>query len=132
MAIKVRLKGDTVTVHPMVHPMNKGNRPVQWGRHENSDAFTFDDPPITFVDPEAPFTGITASGDSASGTDDNSASIDTDYGYRVHLIDADGNRITYPANGGRMQSGGGTQAEDAPLAGNRTIQSDPVIRNRPT
>src|SRR3546814_12051352 len=50
MAIKVRLNGSTVTVHPMVHPVNKGNRPVEWGPHENSDTFTFATPPITFDD----------------------------------------------------------------------------------
>lgn len=129
MAIKVKLKGNTVTVHPPVHAVNRGNRPVDWGPHENSDAFTFDDPPITFDDPDAPFSGITASGDTASGTDDNGATADTDYGYRVHLIDADGNRITYPANGSTARN---TQLANARQGGDGLLQSDPVIRNRPT
>ncbi|MCJ0825811.1 hypothetical protein MQC88_07555 [Luteimonas sp. 50] len=132
MAIKVRLRGDTVTVHPAVHAMNRGKRPVEWRPHENSDTFTFDDPPITFDDPGAPFTGITASGDSASGTDDNSATADTDYGYHVHLIDADGNHITYPAKGGTMPAGRSTQVANARQGGDGLLQSDPVIRNRPT
>lgn len=126
MAIKVKLKGSTVTVHPMVHPMNRGNRPVQWSPHENSDTFTFDDPPITFDDPDAPISGITASGDSASGTDDNSASADTDYGYHLHLIDATGNRITFPPTGSRTNPEQTTQTE------NMMLKGDPVIRNRPT
>lgn len=129
MAIKVKLNGSTVTVHPMVHPVNKGNRPVEWGPHENSDTFTFADPPITFDDPEAPFTGITASGDSASGTDDNSATADTDYGYHVHLIDAHGNHITYPASGSTTRS---TQVASARQVEDSSLLSDPVIRNRPT
>jgi hypothetical protein len=132
MTIKVKLKGSTVTVHPMVHPVDKGNRPVQWGPHENSDSFTFDDPPITFDDPEAPISGITASGDSASGTDANNASADTDYGYQVHLIDADGNRITFPSTGGRTRPGQATQTGDTMQAESMLLQSDPVIRNRPT
>jgi hypothetical protein len=125
MAIKVKLNGSTVTVHPMVHPVDKGNRPVQWGPHENSDTFTFDDP-------EAPISGITASGDSASGTDDNSASADTDYGYHVHLIDAAGNRITFPPTGSRMRAAPTTQTANTMQAESRLLQSDPVIRNRPT
>jgi hypothetical protein len=132
MAIKVKLNGSTVTVHPMVHPVDKGNRPVQWGPHENSDTFTFDDPPITFDDPEAPISGITASGDSASGTDDNRASADTDYGYHVHLIDAAGNRITFPPTGSRMRAAPTTQTANTMQAESRLLQSDPVIRNRPT
>lgn len=126
MAIKVKLNGSTVTVHPMVHPVNKGNRPVRWGPHENSDSFTFDDPPITFDDPDAPISDITASGDSASGTDDNSAGVDTDYGYRVHLIDAAGNRITYPSSDSSRQTQQTVEAESM------LFQRDPVIRNRPT
>jgi hypothetical protein len=132
MAIKVKLNGSTVTVHPMVHHVDKGNRPVQWGPHENSDTFTFDDPPITFDDPDAPISDITATGDSASGTDDNSASADTDYGYHVHLIDAGGNHITFPPTGSRMRAGRTTQTGTAMQAESMMVQGDPVIRNRPT
>ena len=132
MAIKVKLKGSTVTVHPMVHPVDKGNRPVQWGPHENSDTFTFDDPPITFDDPDAPISGLTASGDSASGTDDNSVSTDTDYAYHLHLIDADGNRITFPPTGNRMRPGQTTQTGNTMQTESMKLQGDPVIKNRPT
>lgn len=132
MAIKVKLNGSTVTVHPMVHAVDQGHRPVQWGPHENSDTFTFADPPVTFDDPDAPISGITASGDNASGTDDNSASADTDYAYHVHLIDAAGNRITFPPAGSRMGAGRTTQTPNAMQAESTQLLSDPVIRNRPT
>ena len=132
MAIKVKLNGSTVTVHPMVHPVDKGNRPVQWGPHENSDTFTFADPPITFDDPDAPISDITASGDSASGTDDNSASTDTDYGRDYSLIDAAGNHITFPPTGSRMKAGRTTQTANTMQTESMMLQDDPVIRNRPT
>jgi hypothetical protein len=131
MTIKVKLSGNTVTVHPMVHPVDKGNRPVQWGPHENSDTFTFDDPPITFDDPNAPISGITASGDNASGTDANTTTTDTDYGYHVHLIDAAGNHITFPSTGDATR-GNAARKRDAMQAESRMVAGDPVIRNRPT
>lgn len=132
MAIKVKLNGSTVTVHPMKQPMDKGNRPVAWGPHDDSDAFTFDQPPITFDDPEAPISDITASGDSASGTDYNDTSVDIEYSYHLHLIDASGNRITFPPEGSRMGPGRTTQSANTMQAGSTSLQSDPVIRNRPT
>lgn len=131
MTIKVKLSGSTVTVHPMVHPVDKGNRSVQWGPHENSDTFTFDDPPITFDDPNAPISGITASGDNASGTDTNATTTDIDYGYHVHLIDASGNHITFPSSGDTTR-GSAAQKRDAMQAESMMVAGDPVIRNRPT
>ena len=115
MTIKVKLTGNTVSVHPMDYPVNNGNHTVQWGPHEHSDTFTFADTPISFDDPAAPIGDLSASGDTASGTDDNTnnGGQDTDYGYHLHLIDANGNPITWP-----------------PLE-NKMMTNDPMIRNRP-
>jgi hypothetical protein len=132
MTIKVKLNGNTVTVHPDIHAVNKGSRPLEWGPHENSDTFTFDDPPITFYDPNAPISGITATGDSASGTDNNTSTTDTDYGYQVHLIDAAGNHITFPATDGTTRGERATQKRNTMQAESMMAENDPVIRNRPS
>ena len=50
----------------------------------------------------------------------------------MHLIDAEGNPIDYPADSGTMQSGRRTQVADVRQGGDGSLQSDPVIRNRPT
>lgn len=115
MTIKVKLTGTAVSVHPMNYPVNNGNHTVNWGPHQDTDTFTFDDPAITFDDANAPISGVTASGDTASGTDanGNNGSQDADYTYHVHLIDAGGNKITYPTTSPK------------------TTDGDPTIKNRP-
>lgn len=113
MTIKVKLSGSTVTVHPMSQGVGKGVNQLDWGPHENSDTFTFDTPAISFDDSGAPISGISFSGNTASATDNNanSGSTDQDYTYRVHLIDASGNKITYPSTD--------------------TMTTDPTIKNKP-
>ncbi len=99
MAIKVKLKGSTVTIHPDTFDVNYGNgKTVEWKPKDDSDSYDFDDPAITFDDSAAPISVGTPSGDEVSATDNNqnTSGQDVSYTYHVHLIDANGNKITYP------------------------------------
>ena len=129
MQITIRLKGTTVSVNPIAPTLTgHGNQTLQWQAQDDSDQFDFDTPPITF-DTTAPITGISASGDSASATDD--VSTQGDYTYRVHLIDAQGNHITWPPTG---QAGMRSRSPMNALADSAMGvmgSTDPTIKNRP-
>jgi len=121
MQIQIKLKGTTVTVNPLTPEINgQGNQSLQWQAHDNSDQFDFDDPPITFQQ-NAPITGISGSGNTASATDNVTQSAD--YTYQVHLIDSQGNHITYPS------SSTDSTTQSKMMLGTGT---DPTIKNRPT
>lgn len=128
MQITIRLKGTSVSVSPMEPILNgQGNQTLQWQAKDDSDQFDFDTPPITF-DTSAPISGISASGNTASATDD--VSIQGDFTYHVHLIDQQGNRITWPPT---AQAAARAQAP-MNLASASTMgamTTDPTIRNRP-
>jgi hypothetical protein len=133
MPIQVKLKGTTVTVHPMDFDVTQtGNQQVQWQPHDNSDEFDFDTPAITFDDSSAPFSNLSTNGDNASATDN--VTDTADFTYHVHLIDSSGNKITYPPTTSAAPSvsvsankaGGGDRAMN--MLGTGT---DPTIKNRP-
>lgn len=129
MQINIRLNGSTVSVSPLAPTINgQGNQTLQWKAEDNSDEFDFDNPPITFDASDAPISGINASGDTASATDDVSTS--GDYTYHLHLIDSQGNHITWPptaaagAHANTLRSG--LVSTEAAMTG-----TDPTIKNRP-
>lgn len=115
MNIKVKLEGSSVTIDPNPYTVKHGRKEIKWKQKDKSDQFDFDDPPITFDDPHAPMSGLAPDGNTATCTDDNQndSGQDRDYGYHVHLIDANGKHITYPP----MES---------PKA-----DGNPTIKNRP-
>ena len=136
MPIQVKLKGTTVTINPMTFDATgQGNQTLEWKPHDNSDAFDFDSPAITFDDPQAPISGITASGDEASATDSVSAS--GEYSYHVHLIDAQGNHITYPPpDSGTDATMKASKRNNPAATGGVSAMgamtgTDPTIKNRP-
>src|SRR5881392_3680931 len=119
MQIQIKLKGTTVTVHPLDPEVTGvGNQSLQWQAHDNSDQFNFDNPPITFQQ-NAPISGISGSGNTASATDN--VTVSADFTYQVHLIDSQGNHITYPS------SGTNTATQPKMMLGTGT---DPTIKNR--
>ena len=128
MQITIRLKGTSVSVSPMEPILNgQGNQTLQWQAKDDSDQFDFDTPPITF-DTSAPISGINASGATASATDD--VSVEGDFTYHVHLIDAQGNRITWPPT---AQAAARAKAPmNLASAGTMgAMTTDPTIKNRP-
>ena len=98
MAITIKLKGTTVTIHPMSHPVSYGGGQIDWNPKDDSDKYNFDDPPIVFDNENAPITVNTPNGANASAADNNQNNSGQDVGYTYHvcLIDASGNHITYP------------------------------------
>lgn len=125
MQITIKLKGSTVTVHPLAPELTGGgNQTLQWNAKDDSDEFDFDDPPITFDSSSAPISGISASGNNASATDN--ASTSGDFTYHVHLIDSQGNHITYPSTTSATRTN--TTASAMNLMGGTT---DPTIKNKP-
>jgi|GEM_PF-2730936 hypothetical protein len=126
MQINIKLKGSTVSVHPLAPEVTGGgNQTLQWNAQDDSDQFDFDTPPITFDSDSAPISGISGSGNSASATDNASAS--GDYTYHVHLIDSQGNHITYPPTTSSTRTNTMT-ASAMNLMGGTT---DPTIKNKP-
>lgn len=123
MQIQIKLKGTTVSVHPLDPEINgQGNQSLQWNAKDDSDQFDFDDPPITFDSSTAPISGISGSGNTASATDNVSTS--GDYTYHVHLIDSQGNHITYPSTTTGSNAAGVTRMG---VMGT----GDPTIKNKP-
>ena len=108
--IKVKLKNGTLTLDPAAHEVKRGLEQLRWQRHADSDHFTFGSPAVSF-DSSAPIIGISSGGNTASATDINANSGESDetYAYRFNLVDEGGNQITY-----------------ATLA-----VGDPVIKNKP-
>jgi hypothetical protein len=108
--IKVKLKNGTVTLDPAAHEVKPGLEQLRWQRHPSSDSFTFGSPAVNF-DSSAPIIGISSGGTTASATDINANSGESDetYAYRLNLVDEGGNQITYAA----------------------LTPTDPVIRNKP-
>jgi len=98
MHIKVKLKGSSVTIDPMVFSVKHGNHPIKWKMKDDSDQFDFDNPPVTFDNANAPMSTPTPHGSSADSNDSNqnSSANGVDYTYHVHLIDPSGGKITYP------------------------------------
>ena len=129
MQINIRLNGNTVSVSPLTPTINgQGNQTLQWKAEDNSDEFDFDNPPITFDASDAPITGINANGDTASATDNvNTAG---DYTYHVHLIDSQGNHITWPPDGSTSTHGKSMRSSLVSTQGVMT-GTDPTIKNRP-
>jgi hypothetical protein len=128
MQINIRLNGNTVSVSPLAPTINgQGNQTLQWKAEDNSDEFDFDNPPITFDATDAPISGINAEGDSASATDNVSTS--GDYTYHVHLIDSQGNHITWPPSGSQTQA----RSMRGSLVSTQGVMTgtDPTIKNRP-
>ena len=129
MQINIKLKGTTVSVSPLTPTMNgQGNQTVQWKAEDDSDEFDFDTPPITFDSASAPFTGISGSGDSASGTDD--VSVQGDFTYHVHLVDSQGNHITWPPTGAATRARTPSNTLVASAMGVMGT-GDPTIKNKP-
>lgn len=125
MQINVKLKGTTVTVSPSGAEVNgNGNQSLQWQMKDDSDQFDFDNPPITFDSSSAPITGISADGSNAGATDN--VSVEGDFTYHVHLIDAQGNHITYPPTTSTARNTLTTSSKM--MLGSGT---DPTIKNRP-
>ena len=129
MQINIKLKGTTVSVSPLTPTMNgQGNQTVQWQAEDDSDEFDFDTPPITFDSANAPFTGISGSGDTASGTDD--VSVQGDFTYHVHLVDSQGNHITWPPTAAAARARTPLNTLTASAMGMMGT-GDPTIKNKP-
>ena len=130
MQINIKLKGSTVSVSPLTPTLNgQGNQTLQWQAQDDSDEFDFDTPPITFDASDAPVTGISGSGDTASGTDD--VSVAGDFTYHVHLVDSQGNHITWPST---SQAGARARAPMNTLTASAMGvmgTGDPTIKNKP-
>ena len=127
MQINIKLKGTTVSVHPLTPELNgQGNQTLQWNAQDDSDQFDFDNPPITFDASDAPITGISGNGNAASATDN--VNTQGDYTYHVHLIDSQGNHITYPSTSGGSNTMTASLVSAKNMLGTGT---DPTIRNRP-
>ena len=133
MSIKVTLdrKGD-IKVKPDHLPVDRGSHTVFWQVGSQSETLSFDDPPVTFG-VRAPFSAIATDGDVASALDpnNNGGNTDIDYPYELHLIDGDGNRITYPSNGKSGVASGSRQAAATGTASTLT-GGDPTIKHRPS
>jgi len=124
MQINIKLKGSTVSVHPLTPELTGGgNQTLEWRAQDDSDQFNFDNPPITFDSSSAPISGISGSGNSASATDN--ASTSGEYTYHVHLIDSQGNPITYPSTTTGSNAAGVTRMG---VMGT----GDPTIKNKPS
>lgn len=132
MTIKVKLSGSTVSVHPMSQPVTNGRNTLDWGPHEDSDTYTFADPAITFDDSDAPISGLSSTGNTATATDTNSNSggQDQDYTYHVHLIDGQGNPITWPPTTAAARARTPLNTLTASAMGVMGI-GDPTIKNKP-
>lgn len=129
MQINIKLKGTTVSVNPLTPTLNgQGNQTLQWQAQDDSDEFDFDTPPITFDASDAPISGISATGDTASGTDD--VSIQGDFTYHVHLIDAQGNHITFPPTTAASRARTPLNTLTASAMGVMGT-GDPTIKNKP-
>jgi hypothetical protein len=127
MEITIRLNGNNVSVTPLTPTINgQGNQTLQWKAQDNSDEFDFDDPPITFDASDAPISGISGSGDTASATDNVSTS--GDYTYHVHLIDSQGNHITWPPAHASERA---STLRSGLVSAQGTMTTDPTIKNRP-
>lgn len=99
MAINVKLKGSTVTVHPESFSVDFGNgQTLEWKPKDDSDPYDFDDPAITFDDANAPITVAPPEGADATGADNNSNTTGQNvaYSYHIHLKDSLGNHFTHP------------------------------------
>jgi hypothetical protein len=132
MEITIRLNGSNVSVTPLAATLNgQGNQTLQWKAQDNSDEFDFDNPPITFDASDAPISGISGSGDTASATDNVSSS--GDYTYHVHLIDSQGNHITWPptAAAGANASERASTLRSGLVSSQGVMTTDPTIKNRP-
>lgn len=132
MEITIRLNGNNVSVTPLAPTLNgQGNQTLQWKAQDNSDEFDFDDPPITFDSSDAPITGINASGDTANATDN--VSTGGDYTYHLHLIDSQGNHITWPptAAAGTHASAQASPPRSNLVSAQGMMTTDPTIKNRP-
>jgi hypothetical protein len=126
MQIQVKLKGTSVTIHPLAPEITGGgDQTLQWQPHDNSDEFNFDSPAVTFDQANAPISGLSSSGDNASATDN--ASTQGDFTYHVHLIDSQGNKITYPST----TSGTSTMTSSLASSKMAMTDTDPTIKNRP-
>ena len=129
MQINIKLKGSSVSVSPLTPTMNgQGNQTLQWNAQDDSDQFDFDDPPISFDAADAPISGISASGNSASATDNVSTS--GDYTYHVHLIDGQGNHITWPPTTAAARARTPLNTLTASAMGVMGT-GDPTIKNKP-
>jgi hypothetical protein len=129
MQINIKLKGSSVSVSPLAPTMNgQGNQALEWKAQDDSDQFNFDDPPISFDSSSAPFSGITGSGNTASATDDVSTS--GDYTYHVHLIDGQGNHITWPPTTAAARARTPLNTLTASAMGVMG-DGDPTIKNKP-
>ena len=132
MSIRVTLdKKGRVKVNPDHLPVDRGSHTVFWQVGSESETLHFDDPPVTFG-ASSPFSAIATDGDVASAldTNNNGGNTDIDYAYALHLIDGEGNRITYPSNGSSGASGS-RQAAGTGTPSTLT-GSDPTIKNRPS
>ena len=130
MSIKVTLdKKGGIKVKPERLPVDRGSHTVFWQVGSQSEALRFDDPPVTFS-ASSPFSAIATDGDVASAldTNNNGGNTDIDYAYELHLIDGDGNKITYPSNG---SSGASGSRQAATGAASTLAGGDPTIKNRP-
>ena len=112
--IIVKLEGKNVHIQPLTCDMEPGSHKIQWILEDESRRCDFAEPPITFIDKDAPFIRLSRDGKTATCTDANENNSGTliSYRYQVHLISSTGS-FTYPSRDDPKSSG------------------DPYIRNRP-